>query len=302
MFRLVPFRYDVARLLDWLDPGTLGLFEFLFHVVLLFAAIVIAVLWARLIIHAMDVVIRYPAASHGDSTEQDDDQAPRGGPRARTVLRGATDILGVMSGILLMVAGIFYALLAFAGVLVAGFDITATEDAERAKLIAAVSDASTDEELADLLAAGDQSVNQQIAVHAAAGPTTQHYLALNAKESVRVHMASEAQRLWPEAQRLLVQDESDSVREAYAQRTHDVDPAILVALLHDESHDVAVAAFANPRTPLIEKCGIVQEILEGSSGYDHYVDEIGEMVDYCRSVMEAQEAVTSSRPEGRGSP
>ena len=287
MLRLVPFRYTVARQLDGLDPWTEGLMEVVLHGILFGVAAAVSIFWPMLIITAMDRLVGRSVVSQDE--EQDADPAPKG-------VRSAWAVPIVAAEVLVIAAGIFYVWLAFVGVVVAGYDIAASEDAARAKLVSAVSEASTDAELADLLASGESSVDYEIAVHASTGPTTQRYLALNAKEWVLVEMASEAERLWPTAGRLLAQDESDDVREAYANRTNDADPVLLVGLLHDKSHDVAVAAFKNPLTPRLEKCGIVQEILEGSDGYEHYVDEIGEMVDYCRSVTASLDHTSDAVP------
>ena len=70
---------------------------------------------------------------------------------------------------------------------------------------------------------------------------------------------------------------------------NDVPSDLLTVMLYDKDLDVAVRAFQNQYTPRSEKCKIIQEILEGSDDYDHFLNVVGELVDYCRTISNTSE-------------
>lgn len=321
MFRLVPFRETLARQMMSYDGFGEGLFELVVFLLVIVGTIIVAIVgitfgiaglcafgeswsWARGNPNATrmadssgpSAIVNWtwasgnPNATMDKSDAQDDRDELQAPERRHAVKRAVT--LGASLAILVAT---FYVVLTCVSVIKAATDLSAIEDAARVKLLSAVEDASTAAELADLLATDEQSVRHRIAVHPSVGSTTQQDLVMNASESMRVKMTTDAKRLWPESASILAQDKSDDVREAFAGRA-DADPALLVPLLYDESHDVGIAAFKNPRTPRLEKCSIVQEILEGSDRYDHYVQEIGEMVDYCQSVRMSLEGADAASP------
>ena len=279
MYRFVPFRHSLAQDLlsatDWLSA-----------VLLDFAALVV---WAGFTIAALLVAflcvmaVGTPAATC----------LPRVPPKGSDgTSRHKRAVLLVVEScvwgatITTAVAAVMYVGVVYVGTVSAVLDLEEAEKADLRKLELAVGEATTDAELHDLSSSGEASLVERIAIHPAVGPSTQLYLVTTQGATMREALASEAVVLWPEVASALARDKADDVRESYAGRA-DAAPSLLLPLLYDTSPDVAVAAFKNERTPPLEKCGIVQEILEGSDGYDHFVAIAGEMVDYCRSVKEA---------------
>ena len=197
-------------------------------------------------------------------------------------------ILQISAITLVTVVCVVYAVAILLGVVIAVSKIQNTERAELERIQVAVEEARTDAELIDLMVDGRSEVITDIANHPFAGAGTQHRIAAgNYSESIKESLADRSFVLHSAAAIKLGMHDNEDIRLLIAAR-RDAPETLLAQMLYDEELDVAMAAFRNRDTPLLEKCKIVQEILEGSDDYEHFLNDMGEMVDYCKTISETR--------------